>query len=628
MSEETIPALRRAKVGKAEVDGERPDWPLWKRYGFRFLLIYFLLYSHPFPVNYLPTPARIESAVEVVFDLEIDASWVATTAVVDKWIGEYSRAYSKAERWTVDRVAMSVFGLDRQPDRPLGSGDPTYSYVLLAIHLALAVLVAAIWSALDRRRRGHPKLFAWLLIGARFLLGFTMLSYGLSKVIPTQFPPFLLLERLLAPYGDSSPMNILWSFMSSSEGYTIFGGAGEVVGGLLLFWRRTATLGALVTAGVMTNVAAMNYCYDVPVKLYSTHLTLLALVILLPDVRRLIDILVLNRATERRSLRYPHFPITGTILKLLVLAMVVAPGIHSRLQRYAASEEVPELYGIWDVERFVVDGTESPPLLTDVGRWKHLVIDRWSRNAIVRMDGTRARYQLQHDSEARTLALSTSSDWSFEVDGDRCVMRGQFNRTFVPNSMRPPGDDNPLEHRDPQVEVVMRRVSDATEPADTEPVDPEPEPEPDSGADDEAEAARLAAEAKAEAVRLRKEAGLGGVWEVESFEIIDDVYLPRRQPAPMRWTELELTSDGTARVVLPTGRSDTFAWSVNGDGAMVSIRSEGQFDVSRPEPERLELRGTWRGHEIEVDLNERDLEEFLVIRRGYHWINEIPLNRY
>lgn len=644
MSEEMTSQLPDGELSRdGEPSTQRPGWPLWKRVGFRFLLIYFLLYTHPFPINYLPTPARVESAIEAVFDLEIDASWVAATEIVDEAIGDYSSAYGDAERWAVDRVAMDVFGLDEQPDRPRGSGDPTYSYLLFAIHLVLAAFVCVIWSLLDRRRRGHPKLFAWFLIGVRVILGFTMLSYGLSKIIPSQFPPFLLLERLLAPYGDSSPMNILWSFMSSSEAYTIFGGAGEVIGGLLLFWRRTATLGALVTAAVMINVAALNYCYDVPVKLYSSHLAFMAFIIMLPDLRRLVDILLLNRATERRDLRYPHLPIIGTVVKLLMLFVIVAPGIHSRLQRYAGYDDVPDLYGIWDVERFVVDGVESPPLVTDVGRWRHLVVDRWGRNAVVRMDGMRTGHQLQYDSEAETLELSSGSTWAFEVDGDRCVLRGQFSRMFVPNPMKPPGDDNPFEHRDPQVEVVMRRVAGEPEANASSVLDEmlddvtggveddgdgtatdnaSTDDDTDSEMDDEAEAA------KAEAIRARKESGLAGVWEVESFEIIGDVYLPRSQPAPVRWTELELTSDGTARVVLPTGRNDTFEWSVNGEPSMLSIRSEGRFEVRRPTAERLELRGTWRGHELEVDFNERDLDEFLLLRRGYRWINEIPLNRY
>jgi hypothetical protein len=68
-------------------------------------------------------------------------------------------------------------------------------------------------------------------------------------------------------------MGLLWTFMGASAAYTIFTGLGELVGGLLLTTRRTALAGALVSAAVMTHVAVLNFCYDVPVKLFSMVLS-------------------------------------------------------------------------------------------------------------------------------------------------------------------------------------------------------------------------------------------------------------------------------------------------------------------------------------------------------------------
>ena len=76
---------------------------------------------------------------------------------------------------------------------------------------------------------------------------FTLLSYGTIKIIQTQFP-FPSFDRLLERYGDSSPMGLLWTFMGYSRPYNFLAGACEASGGLLLFFRRTTTLGALVAA--------------------------------------------------------------------------------------------------------------------------------------------------------------------------------------------------------------------------------------------------------------------------------------------------------------------------------------------------------------------------------------------
>jgi hypothetical protein len=53
--------------------------------------------------------------------------------------------------------------------------------------------------------------------------------------------------------------------------------------------------GALVSIGVMSPVVALNFCYDVPVKLYSSHLLAMKVFLILPDLRRLLNLFVFCR---------------------------------------------------------------------------------------------------------------------------------------------------------------------------------------------------------------------------------------------------------------------------------------------------------------------------------------------
>jgi uncharacterized membrane protein YphA (DoxX/SURF4 family) len=117
----------------------------------------------------------------------------------------------------------------------------------------------------------------------RFVLAAILLSYGFDKVFPLQFPDATG-ERLAVTYANSSPMGLLWRFMGSSALYRIFGGVAEVIPGLLLMFRRTSTLGALGAAAVMLNVVALNFGYDVSVKLFSSELLIMSLFLLLPDL--------------------------------------------------------------------------------------------------------------------------------------------------------------------------------------------------------------------------------------------------------------------------------------------------------------------------------------------------------
>jgi hypothetical protein len=114
---------------------ERP-WSSTKRLGFRFVLLYFLLFTHPFPLEYVPDPSRIAQ----IFGAEWP--YAERTDPFYAELAEYQADVARVERRIVDSAAQSIFGFEHTLDRPLGSGDPTYAYVQLAVLLALACLGA------------------------------------------------------------------------------------------------------------------------------------------------------------------------------------------------------------------------------------------------------------------------------------------------------------------------------------------------------------------------------------------------------------------------------------------------------------------------------------------------------
>ena len=90
-----------------------------------------------------------------------------------------------------------------------------------------------------------------------------MMVYGMSKAVPLQMP-FPFLTTLLERYGDFSPMGVLWSSIGASPAYEIFTGCAELLGGVLLIFPRTTTLGALVCLADAIQVFLLNMTYDVP----------------------------------------------------------------------------------------------------------------------------------------------------------------------------------------------------------------------------------------------------------------------------------------------------------------------------------------------------------------------------
>ena len=185
-------------------------------------------------------------------------------------------------------------------------------------------------------------------------------------------------------------------------------------------FRRTTALGSLVAFGVLLNVVMLNFCYDVPVKLYSTNLLLMALYLASPDLRRLVDFFVRNRPTVPADLAGPRFSRRGVRIGAVVFQVLfvgyalygnIAGGWRSyRMTRLNPPR--PALYGIWEVENFTRNGHEVPPLVTDTARWRRLIADFPGSIAVKTMDDKIINYGADYSKTGNTLTLFEGADRS------------------------------------------------------------------------------------------------------------------------------------------------------------------------------------------------------------------------
>jgi len=209
--------------------------------------------------------------------------------------------------------------------------------------------------------------------------------------------PFPYLTRLLEPYGNFSPMGVLWASIGAAPAYEVFAGCAEMLGGILLIVPRTTTLGALVCLADMIQVFMLNMTYDVPVKLLSFHLILLSVFLLAPDVQRLANLFFLNRAagpsTQPPLFARPRANRIALVVQVLIGVWLMAMNAYGSWigwHLYGGGSPKSALYGIWNVEQLNIDGQTRSPLITDYGRWRRVIFDAPSRMAFQRMDDSLA----------------------------------------------------------------------------------------------------------------------------------------------------------------------------------------------------------------------------------------------
>jgi hypothetical protein len=292
-----------------------------------------------------------------------------------------------------------------------GSGDTTYHYVVLFFITMLSGAGTILWTLTDRKADNYNVLFYWLTVAVRFYVGIMLINYGAVKVIKLQFPsPGLL--KLTQAYGDSSPMGLAWTFLGFSKGYNLVMGIAELMAGLLLF-RRTVTIGAIMTLMASANIMAVNYFYDIPVKIVSTALVFMSLFLLAPNFMTLMKLFFAGEAVKLRTLTAPpikrRWLISKYSLKYLCIFFVCATLIWSVLSRrtkYGDQAPKSPLYGAYQVDK--VSGPEN----SDPRRWKILMMQGLNHSTIKYIDDAVEYCDVETDTTAKSISFVYNKDTS------------------------------------------------------------------------------------------------------------------------------------------------------------------------------------------------------------------------
>lgn len=385
-------------------------WTLGQRIAFRFFFAFFVLYCSSFILGIVPFLSGMDHQF-----------WYS----VVPWVGTH----------ILHLPPITIF--------PNGSGDTTYNYVHLLCLVVLSLFIAMVWSVLDRKRDHYEALHYCLRVMLRYYIATMMLSYGFAKIFHLQMG-YPNLAQLVQPFGDKSPMGLAWSYVGFSKGFSAFAGWSEVIGGVFLFFRRTATLGVLICIVVMANVVAMNFFFDVPVKLFSSVLLVMLCFLLAPDAERLLNVLLLNKSAEPRLFRnFLHrkwMRITAVVIKVLFIGSTLYGQVYNGLKgrhQYGDLRPRPPLYGIYNAKLLIRNHDTVPMLLTDTSHWKQLIIQTPQRAQIKLMNDSLQYWAFKVDTIGHTATVFRYTDTlnkyvlSYKTDSSTLVLEGRLQNDSV-----------------------------------------------------------------------------------------------------------------------------------------------------------------------------------------------------
>ena len=343
--QETTPAVAPANPGV---------WTAWEKFLFRVFSIFVLLLIIPFDSVWLGKLFQVKT-------------FFAFLNTLTGYRANFYEVHTESGKW----------GLE--------------SYATWAIAFGIALILGGVWTffARNSKRTQYNELYYWVRVIVRYRIAIGIIAFGFLKFFPMQMPTPSL-SNLDTNFGDYNTYKIYWQVVGVSIWYEVVLGIVEILGGILLLFRQTAAIGAVIIAGVLYNIAHANIAYDGGVHVYSSLFVLFSLFVLVQYIPNLWKLLikgedvkpnlyypVFNKKWKRVSYYWAKYII---IFTFTLLFGILRYDVHYHVGQLKEpiTPGLKNAAGYYNVSEFKLNGQDVPYSPLDSVRWQSVVFEKWS----------------------------------------------------------------------------------------------------------------------------------------------------------------------------------------------------------------------------------------------------------
>jgi hypothetical protein len=273
-----------------------------------------------------------------------------------------------------------------QPSFIRGAGF--YGYAEWLVLFAIAVTGGLIWTVLDKKRTEYNVLYYWLTVIVRYRAAIGIIGFAFTKVLPVQMP-YPSTGILNTNFGDLTAQKIYWLSISIVPWYQVFAGIVELTAGVLLFFRKTATLGAIILFGALGDIVYVNFAYDGGVHVYSSYFVLFAAFLLAKDIPKIYQLFILERYTVPVNFNIEFkdqwLKTTRIVLKTGVIVLFLFVFFYIQLNNFLydpykqpAAKGLSKLRGYYQVSEFKLNNRIIPYTPQDSLGWQDVTFEKWT----------------------------------------------------------------------------------------------------------------------------------------------------------------------------------------------------------------------------------------------------------
>lgn len=291
--------------------------------------------------------------------------------------------------------------------------DSSLTYTAMLSFFLVAIVFSSVWTITDKGRK-FPDLFKYIHAFARYYLVYVLFVFAIDKLVLLQFSPGP--SQFLQPVGSIDPHMLFWIFMGASKSYQFFGGLMETIALILLLFRRTSTIGALISLSLLINVLMLDIGYDTLVKVGVFHLLLCNILILIPDIKRLFQFFFLEKNTSVSAIppiiESSRYKWLRGALKVCLIGYAMVPMVYSEREAYNQFNHPSHinLVGLYKINEFSRSHFPGFPVSKDSINWKQISVNNYLLLTVQFSNDSIANYSFEPDT-LHSLIILKNWDW-------------------------------------------------------------------------------------------------------------------------------------------------------------------------------------------------------------------------
>lgn len=222
-------------------------------------------------------------------------------------------------------------------------------FLLLGLAIIFTFFFAFYWHTKEKKERiNSEKITSWFITILRYWIAFLLIDFGFQKIFETNFAySYHINDSLVSTLTGTE---LTWNYFGYSYGLSVILALFQIIGSILLLFRRTTLLGVTLLLPVVLNIVLINIFYQIgPITLFTSVVITLGLLYLVYQQK--VDIIGFFNQYKNT------LPTIGTTLSrtLARVFCVVIPCLFVLYYNYDVYHS-KKYFGKWKVETMIRNG--------------------------------------------------------------------------------------------------------------------------------------------------------------------------------------------------------------------------------------------------------------------------------